>query len=127
MASPKDIGKYEILGGIGRGGFAVVYKARDPDLNRVVALKVLAPHLTWDPFAERFREAQATANLRHSNIVTIHEVGQADEHLYIAMEYLSGSTLAELLKAEGVTPLGVPERIPRSPYRIPVEELIYER
>jgi serine/threonine-protein kinase len=107
VADIKHIGKYEILEEIGRGGFAVVYKARDPDLDRVVALKVLAPHLTWDPtFAERFRrEAQATANLRHSHIVTIHEVGQADEHLYIAMEYLSGSTLAELLRAEGVMPL----------------------
>jgi serine/threonine-protein kinase len=63
MPEPKRIGKYEILEEIGRGGFAVVYKARDPDLDRVVALKVLAPHLTWDPtFAERFRrEAQATA------------------------------------------------------------------
>ena len=102
MAGPKNIGKYEILEEIGRGGFAIVYKARDPDLGRVVALKVLAPHLTWDPtFAQRFRrEAQATAKLSHPHIVTIHEVGQDGEQLYIAMQYLSGSTLAELLKAE---------------------------
>jgi tRNA A-37 threonylcarbamoyl transferase component Bud32 len=103
----QKIGKYEILDEIGRGGFAVVYKARDPDLDRAVALKVLAPHLTWDPtFAERFhREAQATARLRHPNIVTIYEVGQADEQLYIAMAYLPGRTLQELLEAEGVLPL----------------------
>jgi len=103
----QKIGKYEIIEELGRGGFAVVYKAHDPDLDRAVALKVLAPHLTWDPtFAGRFRrEAQSTANLRHPNIVTVHEVGQADGHLYIAMEYLPGRTLAELLKAEGAMPL----------------------
>jgi formylglycine-generating enzyme required for sulfatase activity len=107
VADPKNIGKYEIIEEIGRGGFAVVYKARDPGLDRVVALKVLAPHLTWDPsFAERFqREAQATANLRHSHIVTIHEVGQDGEQLYIAMEYLPGCILQELLKAGGIMPL----------------------
>ena len=99
----KKIGKYEILKEIGRGGFAVVYKARDPDLDRTVALKVLAPHLSWDPtFAQRFRrEAQATANLRHPHIVTVHEVGEAEGQLYIAMAHLPGQTLAEMLKAEG--------------------------
>ena len=103
----KKIGKYKILEEIGRGGFAVVYKARDPDLDRVVALKVLAPHLTWDPtFAQRFRrEAQATARLRHPHIVTIYEVGEADDQLYIAMEYLPGRTLAQALDAETAIPL----------------------
>jgi serine/threonine protein kinase len=97
------LGKYEILGEIGRGGFAVVYRARDPTLDRVIALKVLAPHLTWDrTFAERFRlEAQSTARLRHPHIVKIHEVGQDDERPYIAMEYLTGRTLTKLLETEG--------------------------
>jgi hypothetical protein len=92
---------------IGRGGFAVVYKARDTELDRIVALKVLAPHLTWDPtFAARFRrEAQATAKLRHPHVVTVHDVGQDGEQLYIAMEYLPGSTLSELLDAEGALSL----------------------
>ena len=69
MPDIKRIGKYEILGEIGRGGFAVVYKARDPDLNRVVALKVLAPHLLWDAsFAERFQaEFETVTRLRHPN------------------------------------------------------------
>ena len=107
MTDLKRIGKYEILEQIGRGGFAVVYKVHDPDLDRVVALKVLAPHLTWDPtFVERFRrEAQATAKLRHPHIITIHEVGQDAGQLYIAMEYLPEPTLAELPPAEGAMPL----------------------
>jgi tetratricopeptide (TPR) repeat protein len=102
------LGRFEILEEAGRGGFAVVYQARDPDLDRVVALKVLAPHLTWDPsFADRFRrEAQATANLNHPNIVVIHEVSQKDqESLYIAMEYLPGQTLTQLLEDGGAMPL----------------------
>jgi len=105
--TPHRLGKYEILEEIGRGGFAVVYKARDTELDRIVALKVLAPHLTWDPtFAIRFRrEARATARLRHAHIVTIHDVGQDGEQLYIAMEYLPGTTLTELLEAKGAMPL----------------------
>jgi hypothetical protein len=105
--TPHRVDKYEIIEEIGRGGFAVVYKARDTELDRIVALKVLAPHLTWDPtFAERFRrEAQATARLRHPHVVTVHDVGQDGEQLYIAMEYLPGPTLRELLDAEGALPL----------------------
>ena len=105
--TPRRLGKYEIIEEIGRGGFAVVYKTRDPDLDRIVALKVLAPHLTWDStFAERFRrEAQATARLRHPHIITIHEVGQDGDQLYIAMEYLPEPTLDELPQAEGAMPL----------------------
>jgi serine/threonine protein kinase len=107
MTDLKRIGKYEIIEEIGRGGFAIVYKAHDPDLDRAVALKVLAPHLTWDPtFAERFRrEGQATANLRHPHIVTIYEVGEVEDHLYISMEYLPGRTLAQILGDGGTIPL----------------------
>jgi serine/threonine-protein kinase len=63
MIEPKRIGKYEILEEIGRGGFATVYKVRDPELDRIVALKVLHPHWSNDPtFAARFRrEARAAA------------------------------------------------------------------
>ena len=105
--TPRRLGKYEIIEEIGRGGFAVVYKARDIELGRIAALKVLAPHLTWDPtFAKRFRrEAQATARLRHPHIVTVYDVGQDGEQLYIAMEYLPGLTLAKLLDAEGAMSL----------------------
>jgi formylglycine-generating enzyme required for sulfatase activity/predicted Ser/Thr protein kinase len=103
----KKLGKYEILEEIGRGGFAVVYKARDPDLDRIVALKVLHPYWTEDPsFATRFhQEARAAANLRHPNIVTVYETGEAEGRLYIAMEYLPGRTLQDLLKAQGTLSL----------------------
>jgi len=70
---PEKLGKYKIIEEVGRGGFAAVYKAMDITLNRPVALKVLAPHLLWDPtFVQRVqREAEVTANLDHPNIVTI--------------------------------------------------------
>jgi len=107
MSEPKRIAKYEILEEIGRGGFAVVYKARDTALDRVVALKVLHPYWTADPgFAARFqREARAAAGLRHPNIVTVYEAGEINGQLYIAMEYLPGRTLQALLEEEGALPL----------------------
>ncbi|HOU13085.1 MAG TPA: SUMF1/EgtB/PvdO family nonheme iron enzyme [Anaerolineae bacterium] len=101
------IGKYEILEELGRGGFATVYKARDSDLERIVALKVL--HASWanEPdFTLRFRnEARAAANLRHPHIVTVYEAGEAAGQLFIAMEYLPGRTLREWLEAEGALSL----------------------
>ena len=102
-----ELGKYEILEEIGRGGFAVVYKARDTELDRIVALKVLHSHWTADlNFATRFRrEARAAARLRHHSIATVYEVGETEGQLYIAMEYLPGRTLRALLEAEGALPL----------------------
>jgi formylglycine-generating enzyme required for sulfatase activity len=107
MAEPKRIRKYEILEEIGRGGFAVVYKARDTELDRQVALKMLHPYWTNDPgFAARFRrEARAAARLRHPHVVTVYEAGEAEGQLYIAMEYLPGRTLQEVLEARGALPL----------------------
>ena len=107
MPEPKRIGKYEILEEIGRGGFAAVYQARDTELERVVALKVLHPYWSEDPgFAARFRrEARAAANLRHPNIVTVYEAGEAAGQLYIAMEYLPGRTLRARLEADGALSL----------------------
>ncbi|MGC9395152.1 MAG: bifunctional serine/threonine-protein kinase/formylglycine-generating enzyme family protein [Anaerolineae bacterium] len=76
-------------------------------MDRVVALKVLHPYWTQDPnFAARFRqEARAAANLRHANIVTVYEAGEVEGQLYIAMEYLPGRTLHDLLEAEGALSL----------------------
>ena len=78
----------------------VVYKARQPKLNRLVALKILAPEKGADPkFAERFlREAQALARLNHPNIVTVHDFGEADGLYYLLMEYVDGVTLRQLLQ-----------------------------
>ena len=75
MSESKRIGKYEIIAELGRGGFAVVYKARDTELDRVVALKVLHPHFTTDPkFVQRFhQEARTAAGLHHAHIVTVHD------------------------------------------------------
>jgi serine/threonine protein kinase len=101
------LGKYEILEEIGRGGFATVYKARDTELDRLVALKVLHPYWGEDQsFVDRFRqEARAAARLRHPNIVTVHDAGEIQGQLYIAMEYLPGHTLRELLEVEGALTL----------------------
>jgi formylglycine-generating enzyme required for sulfatase activity/tRNA A-37 threonylcarbamoyl transferase component Bud32 len=103
----KQLDKYEILEEIGRGGFAVVYMARDIELDRLVALKVLKPYWTDEPgFVTRFRrEARVAARLRHPNVVTVHETGEADGQLYIAIEYLPGRTLRQFLEAEGALSL----------------------
>src|SRR6476660_7322720 len=78
----------EIFECLGRGGMGVVYKARQKAVNRLVALKLLAPERVLDPkFAERFaREAQALAQLNHPNVVTIHDFGQASGFYYLLME-----------------------------------------
>ncbi|HVY70992.1 MAG TPA: protein kinase, partial [Verrucomicrobiae bacterium] len=80
----------EILDCLGRGGMGVVYKARQKSLDRLVALKLLAPERAGDAtFAERFaREAKALAALNHPNIVTIHDFGQAGGFYYLIMEFV---------------------------------------
>ena len=95
------LGKYEILSEIGKGGFATVYRAHDPDLGRDIALKVLDPLLTRDPvWVARFRhEARAVAGLDHPRIVTVHEVNQDEGRLFIAMKLLEGGSLADRIKA----------------------------
>ena len=96
----------EILECLGRGGMGVVYKARQKTLNRLVALKLLAPERVQDTkFAERFaREAQALAALNHPNIVTIHDFGQAGGFYFLLMEYVDGANLRQLLRARKFTP-----------------------
>ena len=93
----------EILRLLGRGGMGAVYEARQVDLDRAVALKILPSELAVNPeFEERFRrEAQALARLHHPSIVSIYETGRShDGHLYITMEYVEGRSLAELLMSE---------------------------
>ncbi|MCW5553112.1 MAG: protein kinase [Verrucomicrobiae bacterium] len=96
----------EILGCLGQGGMGVVYKARQPKLNRFVALKILAPEKGADPkFAERFlREAQALARLSHPNIVTVHDFGEADGMFFLLMEFVDGMTLRQLMREARMKP-----------------------
>src|ERR1700744_1078489 len=96
----------EILECLGRGGMGVVYKARQKSLNRLVALKLLAPERVGDPkFAERFaREAQALAALNHPNIVTIHDFGQAGGFYFLLMEFVDGVNLRQLPRSRKFDP-----------------------
>ncbi len=89
------IGKYEILGHIATGGMAVIYKARDTDLDRIVALKLLPPEMASQKVTLiRFeREAKAAALLRHENIVTIFDVGNSNGTHFIAFEFVEGTDL----------------------------------
>jgi serine/threonine-protein kinase len=99
---PSTIGRYQIIELVGRGGMGVLYRARDPVLERDVALKMMHVDFTLDATArERFqREAKAVARLQHRNVVTIHELGEVDGTPYIVMEFLSGRDLDALLKGE---------------------------
>jgi serine/threonine protein kinase len=110
----KIISHYKILEELGRGGMGIVYKAEDTKLRRTVALKFLPQHLTVDKEArERFeREAQAAAALNHPNIVTIHEIGEFEDpatagmQTFIAMEYVEGKTLREIINTPLYPPPG---------------------
>lgn len=96
----------EMLGFIGQGGMGAVYQARQRQLERVVALKILPPGIGEDPaFAERFaREAKAMAKLNHPGIVTVHDFGRADGLFYFLMEFVDGVSLAQLIQAGRVSP-----------------------
>ncbi len=96
----------EILGLIGKGGMGAVYKARQPALDRFVALKVLPPAVGSDPgFAERFnREARALARLNHPNIVAVHDFGRTGPLHYLLMEFVDGTNLREVEHAGRLSP-----------------------
>src|SRR5688500_1285490 len=89
------LGHYEIVSPIGAGGMGVVYRAVDGRLNRSVAVKLISPDAIADPDRrQRFlREARAASVLSHPNIVTIHDIGRADDLDYLVMELVSGTTL----------------------------------
>jgi DNA-binding beta-propeller fold protein YncE/predicted Ser/Thr protein kinase len=94
---------HRILGVAGRGGMGVVYRALQLDLERPVALKLIAPQLAEDPgFRERFaRESRVAASIDHPNVIPIYYTGEHDGTLYIAMRYVEGSDLRTLVRAEG--------------------------
>jgi TM2 domain-containing membrane protein YozV/predicted Ser/Thr protein kinase len=98
--------QFEILGLIGKGGMGAVYKARQPGLDRFIALKILPPAVASDPgFAERFnREARALARLSHPNIVVVYDFGKAGDLHYLVMEFVDGANLREVEQAGKLSP-----------------------
>jgi serine/threonine-protein kinase len=102
-------GRYRVVRKLGTGGMANVYLAEDQELGRRVAIKMLDDrHAQDEQFVERFRrEAKNAAGLSHPNIVSIYDRGEAEGTYYIAMEYLDGRTLKELLVSRGPTPVAV--------------------
>ncbi|HEX2911131.1 MAG TPA: serine/threonine-protein kinase, partial [Chloroflexia bacterium] len=93
----RKVGQFEIVGILGKGGMASVYRAYQPNLEREVAIKVMADNYASDTtFVERFRrEARSIARLRHPNILTVYDAGEDNGLLYIAMELIDGPTLKE--------------------------------
>ena len=100
----ENLGRYQVTGILGKGAMGQVYKGTDPAINRPVALKTIRLDFVSDPkemaeLKERlFREAQAVGKLSHPNIVTIYDVGSEGDLQYIAMEYLEGQTLEQMIK-----------------------------
>jgi eukaryotic-like serine/threonine-protein kinase len=103
----KKIGKYELLSELGHGAMGVVYRARDPIINRLVALKTITTGVADDPaLLERFyREAQSAGGLQHPNIVTIYDMGEAGDLPYIAMELVEGENLEQVIASRTVIPI----------------------
>ncbi len=104
-------GRYEVVGRLGKGGMAVVYRATDHTLGRTVAIKVLRTDVAKDPVAAKrlVREARAAGQLHHPNIITMHDVGESDGMVYIVMEVLNGTELSDLMDELG--PLGLSRSI----------------
>jgi serine/threonine protein kinase len=103
------LGQYRLLGRLGAGGMSRVYKAEHLLMKRVVALKVLSPHLVQDPASQvRFRqEAQAAGRLCHPNIVTAHDAAEVDGVPFLVMEYVDGLDLDQLVGAQGPLPVAL--------------------
>ena len=101
----KTIGRYEVLGELGRGGWGVVYRAIDPGLGRTVAIKTIQTNNDAKEIRERFhREARTAGMLSHPNIVTVYEFSDTGDVMFIAMEYIDGETLAQKMR-DGPLPM----------------------
>jgi serine/threonine-protein kinase len=104
---PATVGRYQLRRELGTGGFATVYHAYDPNLDREVALKVLHPHLARDPIVrERFiREGRALARVDHPCVVSVFDAGEAGGSAYLAMRLIAGRTLSEIVTEDGPLPI----------------------
>ena len=104
-----QLGRYEIIGELGQGAMGVVYKAKDPLIDRVVAIKTINLGLALDEKEEYegrfYQEAKAAGRLNHPNIVTIYDVGKSGNVAYIAMEFLQGRELRDVMNDGGVLPV----------------------
>ncbi|MBZ5528798.1 MAG: serine/threonine protein kinase [Acidobacteriia bacterium] len=103
MGIPEKIGRYEILEELGQGAMGTVYRAKDPAMDRIVAVKTIRAVALNGPqageYRERFyREARAVGKLTHPGIVSVFDVGEQDENPYLVMEYISGQTLADMAR-----------------------------
>jgi predicted Zn-dependent protease len=105
----RTLGKYEVLGELGHGAMGVVYRARDPFINRLVALKTITTGLASDPnLLQRFyREAQSAGGLQHPNIVTIYDMGHDQNVPYIAMELIDGESLEQIIASRKSVPVSM--------------------
>jgi serine/threonine protein kinase len=101
FAPGSRVGRYVIQRVLGEGGMGAVYLAQDPELNRRVAIKLLHPSLSEDPEnkARFLREAQAMARVSHPNVVAVHDIVTWEGQLFVAMEYVEGTTLRQWMKA----------------------------
>jgi hypothetical protein len=106
-ANNKKIGKYEILDVLGKGGMGVVYKAIDPAIGRLVAIKMITSNYADDPgYLKRFyREAQSTGKLQHQNIVIVYDLGQHEGNPFLVMEFLEGESLHAIIKQKRSLPI----------------------
>lgn len=113
ISSINTLGRYEILSELGQGAMGVVYKARDPMLDRIVAIKTINLTLPKDELAEYearfYQEAKAAGGLSHRNIVTIYDIGRSERVAYMAMEFLEGQELRHMLQARA--PIQVPQAL----------------
>lgn len=104
-----QLGRYEVLGELGQGAMGVVYKAKDPLIDRQVAIKTINLSLAGDEIDEYegrfYQEAKAAGRLNHPNIVTIYDVGKSGDIAYIAMEFLQGRELRDIMRDDGKMPV----------------------
>ena len=99
MPVPEVVGKYRVTRQLAQGGMGTLYLAQDPVLDRLVAIKVIRGDFDDPALRERFvQEAQSVSRLRHPNIVTIFEYGEFDGQPFIAMEYIAGDSVGDLIR-----------------------------